>query len=67
MTPPQVFLVPYDDIVSIEKQTYRGKPASFYTYQSRTLGNLRLVCADGTVDSTVNVSEEMKRMVTEWM
>lgn len=67
MTPPQVFLVPYDDIVSIEKQTYRGKPASFYTYQSRTLGNLRLVCADGTVDSAVNVSEEMKRMVTEWM
>ena len=67
LTPPQVFLVPYDDIVSIEKQTYRGKPASFYTYQSRTWGNLRLLCADGTISSKISGSEEMKRMVTEWM
>jgi len=65
MKTPQEFFVPYDDIVEISKGTHKGKPAGYYTYKSKSFGNLRLLCVDGSASSSINVSEEVKRMVEQ--
>lgn len=62
---PQVFFLPYDDITEISKGTHKGKPAAYYTYKSKSLGNLRMLCCDGSVSSKINASEEVRRMVEQ--
>lgn len=63
---PRIF-IPYEDILSIDKGTFKGQPARFYNYTTRNSGVIPLgFYADGGIKSD-NLDLEMKELIQRYM
>ena len=59
---PKIF-VPFEDILSIEQATFKGKPAGFFHYVTKNNGVIPLgFYADGSIKSG-NLDLEMKKLI----
>lgn len=60
-------LVPFEDIISIDKGTFKGQSARFYCYTTKNSGVLPLgFYADGGINSP-NLDLEMKELIERYM
>ena len=63
---PKIF-IPYGDILSIDKGTFKGQPARFYNYTTKNSGVIPLgFYADGGINSP-NLDLEMKELIERCM
>lgn len=63
---PKIF-IPYGDILSIDKGTFKGQPARFYNYTTKNSGVIPLgFYADGGINSP-NLDLEMKELIERYM